>query len=171
MLAAPSARLHVNRRTVFRPFYCHSTRTRYYDKSPRALSHNRIFSCSWQSWGQAFRCSVERLCPKGQSRELPWPRVCCNGHARPSGPAPLTVLGPPGLRSAAIAMLGPPGLRLPAIDVLGPPGLRLSRGASRRTPAPRATATRRAVFFIVYCSAENCNFDALSPLRRIKKHK
>lgn len=44
-------------------------------------------------------------------------------------------------------------------------------GRVRRPPAPPATPTRGAVFFIVFCSLRFCNFGAISPLRRIKKHK
>lgn len=44
-------------------------------------------------------------------------------------------------------------------------------GRVRRPPAPPATPTRGAVFFIVLCSVEICNFAAISQLRRIKKHK
>lgn len=44
-------------------------------------------------------------------------------------------------------------------------------GRVRRPPAPPATPTRGAVFFIAFCFLRNCNFGALSPLHRIKKLK
>ena len=97
----------------------------------------------------------------GVSGGLPsvrWPEVC--------PPAPLPECPP--LVVIFCPARGPGACPLPCSG-LAP--LRPSRGAFRRPPAPRAAATRRAVFFIVFCFLRFRNFGALSYLHRIKKHK
>lgn len=79
----------------------------------------------------------------------------------------------PPARAPAISthcLSGPGGRDRPA-SCSGLAPLRPLRGASRRPPAPPAAPTRGAVFFIVFCYPGFRNFGALSPLRRIKKHK
>lgn len=104
-------------------------------------------------WRVVLRSGCQGVSPRcGGPRFAPLPPCPSARHLGPVFVRP----GGPGSSRAVLAASGP----------CAPRG-----GRARRPPAPPAAPTRGAVFFIVFCSPRNCNFGALSALRRIKKHK